>query len=73
MLSVYQEAERLLPVRGGMEEQDKAAILAQIPLQQLGTPQDIAQALLFLLQSPYINGHILTVDGGRSISGSAKA
>lgn len=56
-----------------LQEQDKAAILAQIPLQQLGTPQDIAQALLFLLQSPYINGHILTVDGGRSISGNAKA
>ncbi|HEX5792307.1 MAG TPA: pteridine reductase, partial [Rheinheimera sp.] len=32
-----------------LQEQDKAAILAQIPLQQLGTPQDIAQTLLFLL------------------------
>ncbi|GAB57921.1 pteridine reductase [Rheinheimera nanhaiensis] len=61
------------PQSVSLQEQDKAAILAQIPLQQLGTPQDIAQALLFLLQSPYINGHILTVDGGRSISGSAKA
>lgn len=56
-----------------LQEQDKAAILAQIPLQQLGTPQDIAQTLLFLLQSPYITGQIIAVDGGRSLGGTTKA
>jgi pteridine reductase len=52
---------------------DKAAILAQIPLQQLGTPDDIAQTLLFLLQAPYITGQIIAVDGGRSLGGASKA
>ena len=56
-----------------LKEQDKAAILAQIPLQQLGTAADIAQTLLFLLKAPYITGHIITVDGGRSLSGASKA
>ncbi|MBZ9611774.1 pteridine reductase [Rheinheimera sp. MA13] len=56
-----------------LQEQDKAAILAQIPLQRLGTPDDIANTLLFLLQSPYVSGQIITVDGGRSIAGTAKA
>ncbi|MDX1392317.1 MAG: pteridine reductase [Rheinheimera sp.] len=56
-----------------LQEQDKAAILAQIPLQQLGSPDDIAQTLLFLLQSPYITGQIIAVDGGRSLGGASKA
>jgi pteridine reductase len=54
-------------------EQDKADILAQIPLKQLGSPQDIAQTLLFLLKAPYITGHIIAVDGGRSLGGATKA
>lgn len=54
-------------------EEDKTAILAQIPLQQLGSPADIAQAVLFLLNAPYITGHIIKVDGGRSLSGANKA
>ncbi|MCS4308451.1 pteridine reductase [Rheinheimera pacifica] len=56
-----------------LKQQDKDAILAQIPLQQLGTATDIAQTLLFLLKAPYITGHIITVDGGRSLSSAHKA
>ncbi len=56
-----------------LKEQDKAAILAQIPLEQLGTPDDIAQTLLFLLQAPYITGQIIAVDGGRSLASTSKA
>jgi len=56
-----------------LQEADKAAILAQIPLKQLGTPDDIANTLLFLVRSPYITGQIIAVDGGRSLGGSNKA
>ena len=56
-----------------LSEQDKTAILRQIPLQQLGTPEDIANSVLFLVQSPYITGQIITVDGGRSLSSKGKA
>ncbi len=38
-----------------------------IPLKRFGTPEDVARAVLFLLQEEYITGQILTVDGGRTI------
>tara|TARA_R110002126_G_scaffold15185_6_gene62494 strand:- start:4456 stop:5208 length:753 start_codon:yes stop_codon:yes gene_type:complete len=52
---------------------DKAEILQQIPLQRTGTPDDIANTVLFLLQSPYISGQIIAVDGGRSLGAAQKA
>lgn len=56
-----------------LNEQDKAAIMRQIPLKQLGSPEDIANTVLFLARSPYITGQILAVDGGRSLSSTSKA
>ncbi|XP_074922471.1 3-oxoacyl-[acyl-carrier-protein] reductase isoform X1 [Chelonoidis abingdonii] len=35
-----------------------------IPLGRFGEPDEVAQAVIFLLESPYITGHILVVDGG---------
>ncbi|MUK88457.1 3-oxoacyl-ACP reductase FabG [Ornithinibacillus sp. L9] len=39
---------------------------AQIPMQRLGRPEDIANAYLFLSsdEANYVNGHVLHVDGG---------
>lgn len=54
-------------------EADKNMILGQIPLERLGTPDDIADTALFLIESGYINGQIIAVDGGRSLGGSQKA
>lgn len=56
-----------------LNENDKEHILSEIPLSRIGTPQDIANTVLFLAQSPYITGQILAVDGGRSVGGEAKA
>lgn len=56
-----------------LAEADKAAILQQIPLQRTGSPEDIANTVLFLLQSPYISGQIIAVDGGRSLGSAQKA
>ncbi|MDB5101920.1 MAG: short-chain dehydrogenase/reductase [Cyanobacteria bacterium RYN_339] len=38
----------------------------RVPLKRLGTPEDVAQAYLFLASdaSDFINGHVLCVDGG---------
>lgn len=48
------------------DEARNSAILARIPTGRWGDPKDIAGAALFLSSSAsnYINGHILTVDGG---------
>ncbi len=49
-----------------MTEDLKAAVQKDIPAGRLGTPEDVAQAVLFLCspQSDYITGQTLTVDGG---------
>jgi NAD(P)-dependent dehydrogenase (short-subunit alcohol dehydrogenase family) len=33
----------------------------------MGNEKDIAEAVLFLINSPYITGQTINVDGGRSI------
>ena len=51
---------------GGLGEAQKTALLAQIPLGRLGTPQEIAAAVLFLASpaAGYITGTELHVNGG---------
>ncbi|OBP13506.1 pteridine reductase [Rheinheimera sp. SA_1] len=66
-------SEQTTAVMPTLTEQDKAGILAQIPLGHLGQPTDIAQTVLFLATAPYITGQILAVDGGRSLGGTTKA
>ena len=45
--------------------QDTLDYLAgEIPLGRLGLPEEIAQAVLYLVQAPYVTGQVLTVDGG---------
>ena len=40
----------------------------RIPLGRIGTPEDVARAVLFLAKEPFITGEILMVDGGRSLN-----
>jgi pteridine reductase len=47
----------------------REALAARIPLGRAGTPGDVAQAVLFLAEAPYVTGAILPVDGGRHLSG----
>jgi 3-oxoacyl-[acyl-carrier protein] reductase len=50
----------------GLDEKTRTALLERIPLQALGQPDDIAEAVLFLAGpgGRYITGQVLTVDGG---------
>ena len=42
--------------------------LQHIPLKKIGTSEDIANAVAFLIEdAPYITGEIIAIDGGRSI------
>jgi len=52
----------------GMSAATKDAILEQIPLGRPGTPEDVADAVLFLAKdADYVTGQIIAIDGGRSI------
>lgn len=43
----------------------RAAVLKQIPLGRIGTPEDIAGAVLYLTDAGFVTGSCLLVDGGR--------
>ena len=49
-----------------LPDQAKAAALAKIPLKRFGTPEDIAQAVVFLASdnAKYITGSTIHVNGG---------
>ncbi len=48
------------------EEQKQAAIDRTL-LKRAGSPQDIVNAVMFLIENDYITGEIIHVDGGRHI------
>jgi pteridine reductase len=53
----------------GFPEDQKKDYLRRVPLARAGTPDDIAQAILFLCTTgTYVTGQVLHVDGGRSIA-----
>src|SRR5580698_1532542 len=54
----------------GLSEAQKSALLAQIPMARLGSPEDVAAAVLFLVspQAGYITGETLHVNGGMYMS-----
>jgi 3-oxoacyl-[acyl-carrier protein] reductase len=54
----------------GLSEAQKSALLAQIPMARLGSPGDVAAAVLFLVspQAGYITGETLHVNGGMYMS-----
>lgn len=47
--------------------ENRAKFMASIPLGRLCTPDDVAQAALYLATADYITGVELPVDGGRSV------
>jgi len=54
------------PMTDVLNDQQRSAMLAQIPLDRAGTPEDIAHSVAFLAsdQASYITGHVLDVNGG---------
>lgn len=43
----------------------RARLVARVPLARPGTPEDVARAVRFAVESPYVTGTIIVVDGGR--------
>ena len=59
------------PMTAVLDEKQRTAMMAQIPLDRPGTDADIAQAVLFLASdgASYITGHVLDVNGGMFMGG----
>lgn len=49
-----------------LSQEEKTAMVCYLASQRLGTPEDVAEVVAFLLsdQAAYINGQIITIDGG---------
>ena len=46
---------------------DAERLVGTTPLQRLGSPEDVTQALLYLVDAKYVTGETLIVDGGRHV------
>ena len=46
---------------------EKKSIISEIPLEKIGTPDDIAECVLFLVKSNYITGQIIQINGGWNV------
>jgi hypothetical protein len=51
----------------GKDESYLQNLIHTVPLQRHGDPQDIADAVVFLVQSDFITGNVIYVDGGRHL------
>lgn len=53
----------------GKAYDDQQAMIQRTPLQRAGTPDDVANTVLWLLRdAPFVTGQIIRVDGGRTLS-----
>lgn len=51
-----------------MAKAETEKLVAQIPLQRLGTPEEVAQTVRFLCEGPaFLTGQVVVLDGGRSL------
>lgn len=49
------------------EEDSGEKLIASTPLQRLGNPNDVVDAMLYLLKSDFVTGETVIVDGGRHV------
>lgn len=55
----------LLPEGTTPEERERA--IRRVPLDRLGAPEDIARAVVYLIENDFITGEVLRVDGGQHL------
>jgi pteridine reductase len=51
----------------GWDEQTAQHLVDTTPLKRLGTPEDVAQAVVYLAEADYVTGETIIVDGGRHV------
>jgi len=57
----------LLPDGTTEEERERAS--RRIPSGRLGSPEDVARAVLYLIESDFVTGEVLRIDGGQHLTG----
>ena len=62
----WHPASSPLPWTSQWEDQH-ASIAAAAPLHRSATPEDCAEAVIGLLRSAYVTGHVVVVDGGTTL------
>ena len=55
------------PEDGQIYAAERERIVAATPLRRTGSPEDIAEAVLYLCTARFVTGQVLAVDGGRSV------
>jgi pteridine reductase len=53
---------------GGKPSAEQQTLLDKTTLKRPGTPEDVAEAVAFLLRAQYTSGQVLRVDGGRAVN-----
>jgi len=60
------------PLWSGLSEEARTsrfeAIAARLPAQRMGQPEDVANAIVYLVTTPYATGSTVLVDGGGAIA-----
>ena len=51
----------------GVTIEQKKRMLAAVPAGRAGSPEEVAQAVKFLIENDYITGQVINIDGGRSL------
>ena len=54
----------------GEDERYLERLASTNPLGRFGSPEDVAEAVLFLLRSDFITGQVIFIDGGRHLRGN---
>jgi len=47
-----------------LSEEDIRDLCDQTPVGRIGKPDDVAQAVIYFCNAPFVTGQVLSVDGG---------
>lgn len=51
----------------GATPEERESVLRSVPLARIGSPEEVAEAVVYLAGARFVTGTILTLDGGRSL------
>jgi pteridine reductase len=51
----------------GFDADEEEHLRRTTPLRRIGTPEDVAQAVVYLMKAEFVTGEVICVDGGRHV------